>query len=277
MSTLTVPEPAPGLDVVINYETRQTLNALGIYLNAIDFMYQLAQKGWNERLDGGLTVWVEGYDVQVDVDSLYEVHSSFGLEYNHIVFALWKTMLDVAAKSRFCTVLSTIWLRGRILGTLRIRRLTPTTLEGRVNVTNFTDVNATQHSNDITYPSGQYNDPDDTDFSMQYTYSGSRINSKSIFLTVLDALAASAQFSPIASLGTLYAVGPAGDCVISVVPTEHPFAVNYSFVTKALRLMISDIMVKLKKFGGITLQLKWEGGVIAQAQVTGHYRAVGQE
>ena len=124
-----------------------------------------------------------------------------------------------------------------------------------------------RQSNAMSYPSGQYDDPNDPEFSVSYTYSGARINSKGILLAVLDALATCAQFSPEMPFESLGAASASGDCVISIAQVDGPIKVNYSFVTKNLSILVKKIIVPLNKFEAITIQLKWETAVIAEASI----------
>ena len=274
VSTLTAPEPPLGFEVDIRYGTREPLNPLGVYLSAIDCMYQFAQEGWYKGFTGGLIVWAEGYDVQVVVQALREPHDRLALETIHIVFGLYETLVAVATQSRFCELVTTLLLHQRRLGYLHIQKRTPQKLESGTDGTNLTVVKVFPPSNDVTYPSGQFIDPDDPKFSIHYTFSGTRINSKGIFLAVLGALAASAQYSPDRSFVSLRATSPGGDCAINIHETDDPFEMNYSFITKALRIMITDIIVPLRKFEEITFQLKWEAFTIGESYIKLADRAV---
>ena len=230
-------------------------------------MYQFAQIGWHEKFAGALTVWVEGLNVEIDVESSHMSHGSVRLEVNHAIFGLYETIMDVAALSRFYQVHVTLSLHRRQIGVLLIRRRTSRTLDGGNNATYLSLATKSPQSNAVTYPTGQFTDPDDPEFSVSYTYSGALINSKDIFLVVLDTLATAAQFSRATSFTSFHAISPSGDCVISIVAIDATFQVNYSFVTKALRIMILEIMVQLKKFGEISLQLRWQTSVMAELSI----------
>ena len=223
--------------------------------------------GWNKKLERALTVWTESFDVQIDIAPSQMSFGSIPLVTNHVVSGIYETIVDVAAKSRFCEVLSTLSLHMRHIGTMRIEKVTPRTLDAEANVTLLTIADVHSQSNDITYPSGRYKDPDDVEFSIDYEYSGARINSKDIFLVVIDALATAAQSSPDTLLNSIHAVSPSGDCVINIAKVGGRSKINYSFVTKALRLLITDIMVKLRKFEEIGFRLNWDASVVAEASI----------
>lgn len=219
---------------------------------------------------GALTVWSSGFDVEIDIESSRGAHGSVPLETVHIVSGLYETIVDVVAQSRFCEVHTTLLLHRRQIGILLLQKRSPTrTLAtGGANATSSVSVDSVAQENAVVYPSGTFTDPDDAAFSLSYTYSGVRINSKDIFLAVLDALATAAQFSRVKYFQSLTAVSPSGSCAISIVANLGSiFRVNYSFVTKALRFLIVDVMVPLGKFEGLTLQLKWETSEMAEMSV----------
>lgn len=248
----------------IHYDESKRLSLLGIYLTAIDCMYDFAQEEWHEPQTLILTFRSVGFDVQIEIEP---AQTALQLRVNHVILGIYDTILDVAAKSRFCETLSTISLHGRHVGTLRIENKTPTIMGSGSNATNITIADAFPRGNAVTYPKGQFDDPDDPEFSIEYIFYGGRIYSKDIFLAVLDALATAAQFTDSAPFNSLGGVSPSGDCVINIIGVDGPYQINYSFVTKALKILIMGIMVPLTKFEEIALRLKWKGALLAEASV----------
>lgn len=229
-------------------------------------MYHFARTDWQKRLDGGFTVWSEGYDVQIDVLSTSRPLNSLKLQTSHIVFGLYTTMVDVAAHSRFCETHTDFFLNRRRVGVLVIEEKAPRTplRSGGINATGTSIRSGSPQSNAVTYPSGTFNDPDDIGFSVSYTFSGVRVNSKDVFLAILDALATTAQFPQAAPFTSLSAISPSGGCTVRVDAVER---MNYSFIIKTLRLVISDIIVPLGKFEEMTLQLKGDDSTVAEGSI----------
>lgn len=268
MSTLAAPVSPPGFDIDINYDTSKELNPLAVYLCAVDYMYHFAQKDWSERLVGGFTVGVDGFNVEIDIASS---QGPYGLQLltSHIILGLYETIIDVSANSRFCEVTTTLSLYGRQIGVLLIqKRGVGVSKEGGINSTGPVLVKGPTNSTTVAYPSGHLVDADDPDFSISYTYSGARINSKDVFMAVLDALATAAQFSPSTPFGSLTARSPSGSCVINIAEEDSPFPINFSFVTKALRVVIVDIMVRLRNFGALALELEWQNVKMAEGSIS---------
>lgn len=265
---LSAPVPPPWFDIDIHYDTSKVLNPLGVYVTAIDFMYHFAQEGWDKVLDGGFTIWAEGFDVEIDIEASHPPSGPLRLQTSHIVFGLYRTIVDVAAQSHFCEVLTSLFVHRRQIGMLVIEGRTPRLLEqGEYNASNGIILRASTLGSAVTYPSGDITDPVEPEFSVSYTFSGDRINSRDIFLAVIEALAISAQFSWRTPFRYLDSSSPSGKCVVRIVSIEGPFKVNYSYVTKALRSMIRDVMVILRKFEDVTLQLKWNTFVIAEGSI----------
>ena len=237
---------------------------MGIYLCAVDCMYHFAQADWYQELTGGFTTWVNAYDLEIDIESSHGIHGDFQLQTRHIVLGLYETVTDVSAHSRFCEVLSTLSMHRRQIGTLVIQKRAPS----KSNATSSVVDQGSPSSNAATYPSGQVNDPDEPSFLISYEYSGTRINSKDIFLAVIAALATAAQYPPMQPFRALNALSASGDCVISILGADSSFRVNYSYITKALRTIVVHIVVVLAKFEEMRFQLELETLTIGQGSIS---------
>lgn len=266
LSTLSAPAPPPGFEVDIHYDTSNILNPLGVYLCAIDFMYDFARKGWNKRLSGGFTVWQEDYNAEIDIESLHQ--SSVQLQTCHIVLGLYETIKEVSAQSRFCEVLTTLSMHRRQIGSLAIQKKTrQTTNTVRANATNSLMAKGVSSSNDPTYPSGLITDVDDPPFTVTYTFNGIRTNSRDVFLAVLDALATAARLPSDTLFQSLNAISPSRACVISVAVDSSQSRLSYSYITKALRAVVTNVMVVLRKFEEVTFQLNWRGDKMVEGSI----------
>ena len=232
-------------------------------------MYHFAQLGWDNPIAQSITYWAEGYNVQIGIETTQGSHGSIRLATNHIVIGLYTTMVDVAAQSRFCEVHTTLSQHQRRIGRLLIEKKTSSTLEqGGTNATNLLLGKGSLQGSVLTYPSGRVIDPDDLNFEVAYTYSGARLNSKDVFLAALDALATAAQFNRLTFFESLNVISPSGACTISIVAIQSStFKVRYSFVTRALLILITDIMIHLKNFGEVTLRLEWKRSAMAELSV----------
>ena len=208
-----------------------------------------------------MTIWVHGFNVEIDIESIGDVHH---LDYGLILLGLYETMVDIAAQSHFCQASTTLLRYGRRIGTLTLEKARQRTLGGNLtNIANSSLLTAASQSISVTYPSGSITDRDDRSFSVSYIYSDLPINSKDIFLAIIDGLVTAGQSSPNTLFQSLYALSPSGNCLIRIIAVDQ---VNYSYVTRALKL-VRDIMVMRKKFGEMTFELKVEGRTVASGSV----------
>ena len=232
-----------------------------MYICAIQCAYDLAQLGWNTAYTGGMTIWVDGFNVEIDIESAGGGHH---LDNGQILLGLYETMVDIAARSRFCQLCTTLVRYGRRIGFLSLEKARQSTLRGNVaNIANSSLLTGASQSSTVTYPSGYIVDRDDRSLSVSYTYFDFLINSKDIFLAIIDGLVTAGQFSPDTPFQSLNAASPSGACVITIVEVDQ---VNYNYVTRALKL-VRDIMVMQKKFGEMTFELRLEGRTIASGAV----------
>lgn len=232
-----------------------------MYTCAIQCAYDLAQLGWNTAHTGGMTIWVHDFNVEIDIETAGGGHR---LDYGQILLGLYETMVDIAARSRFCTVSTTLLRYGRRLGFLSLEKATQSMLGSNVtDVANSSLLMESSHSMAVTYPSGSITDRDDRSFSVSYIYSETLINSKDVFLAIIDGLVTAGHSSPGTPFQSLNAMSPSGTCVISIVQVDQA---KYSHVTKALRL-VRDILVMQKRFGEMALELKVDGRTIASGSV----------
>lgn len=242
-----------------------------MYLSAIDFMYQFAQRGWDTTLKDGFVVWAYGYDVEIDIESSQGRYGPLELKTSHMVLGLYQTILQISTESKFCEVYATLSLHQRQIGTLKIQKKISQSI--KANYSMNTMHNRLWGSEErpkiisATYPSGELIDSDDPRFVITYTYTGIRINSRDIFTAIIDALADSAQFSSITIFETLNARSASATCAISLSSTESPSQITYGFVTKTLRALIWGVMVSLAKFGEMTFELKWKDVNMAQGSI----------
>lgn len=89
---------------------------------------------------------------------------------------------------------------------------------------------------------------------------------KKIFIAILDGLATSAQYADDARFQHLTVTSAWGGCRISISEAVGLQRINYSFVTKALRILTWDVILRLRVFRGMTFDLKWEGTSMATTQ-----------
>lgn len=270
-TAVSIPASPSGFFVSWHFEPKKPLNILAIYLSAINCMYQYAQKGWDNIFEGGARTWVTGYKVEVDLENTQRPGGPLQLLISHIVLGLYYTIVELWRSKRYCKVTASLSTHNRQRGIIRIQDLGSPVLSVDTANDNLTNIMAGALSfSTPTYPSGSVSDVDDHRFTIDYAYDGGRIASEDVFIATLDGLATSAQYVDNIRFQHLAATSASGKCQIDISEVANPLQVKYSFVTKALRILTLDVIRYLRKFEGMTFDLKWEGISIAK----GYMKAV---
>ena len=214
-------------------------------------------------------MWTREFSVEIDVVASQAPGSALQLQTRHIILGLYETMIAVSENSRFCELQTRLSLHGRQIGILKIvKKVAGTTTEmNNLNATTSTMAKPSLNGDVLTYPSGQVIDTSDPSFSMSYAYSGVRINSRDIFMAAIDALAIAAQFDPGTAFSSLHAESASGNCLISIAQVDGLYQMSYIHVTRALRIMVADVMLTLNYFGAVELVLKRQGVPMGKMEV----------
>ena len=114
----------------------------------------------------------------------------------------------------------------------------------------------------FTADTGRMADPEDPRFSLSWTFTGARLNSRDVFLAAMDGIAAAARFSPAKRCAQLSAATPrAGSgVVVNMSSMKHPQRVRftYHYASRAL-LLISRVMQAENRFGVMGFYMEYEG------------------
>lgn len=266
VSTVDAPTPPYGFDVDLHYDSSVKLNPLGVYLTSIDCMYKFARKGWNEVMPGGFTVWTDEYNAEIDGEAAQAPGGPLPFRTSHIVLGLWAALVEVSTQSKFCELRASIYLQRRQIGALAIRPKGSHLINNH-NVAFHNATIQTLLNNTATYPSGRIPDPDNKELTISYTYTGDRINSRDVFMSVIGGLVDIAPFDPLAPFESFTAISPSGKCVTTFVKLDDQSPISFSFIVTALRLIIWDVIVKLRKFEAMTIALEWNGVRTAEGSI----------
>lgn len=289
--SLTAPSLSPGIEISIDHDFNKKLLAIGMYLTALDITYALGRAGWYDRPIGpegfrayavGQGVWRQGYDVEIDIKNSQEPRDPLQLRTCDVVTGLWQLMVQVAADDLYYETVLTLKQHYRAIGTVTVKELK---LAATANSTNAdatlvststlpanADLALTQASPKNltagpTYPTGRIVEPRDRRFTIMYTFTGTQIKSKDVFMAALGLLAGAAQYAPGAPLQSIQQVSPSKRCVITVRSFPVPHQVTYGFVAYGLRPLIYWIMLPLEKFEEMTFVLEYDGYRLAEGHV----------
>lgn len=114
----------------------------------------------------------------------------------------------------------------------------------------------------LTTGTGSMVDSEDPSFSLTWTFTGARLNSRDVFLAAMDGIAAAARFNPGKRCARLSAATPGSrsGAVINISSMKHPRRVgfSYQYASRAL-LLISRTMQTENRFGAMNFYLEYEG------------------
>lgn len=263
---VTSPTPPAGYQVLLRFDESLPLNPLGVYINAIELMYKLAQEEWNDYIHEDLYMSVTTYNIWIIAASTPQHELQISL----LVIGLQDSIIAMARLSGFFRLTVNLSLNGLVIGHLDFGRIE--TPPYNVTSTGYTkevllSINKIQ-SNGSLSNSGQIVDPYDSKFVVSYTFYGKAINSKEVFTAVLDGLAISAQYKSEEHCSLLEAVSVSGTSAISVsqIPS-FPTRLHYSDVTKALLILTTGVIVTRRRFGEVEFEISYDGIQIAEGYI----------
>lgn len=229
-------------------------------------MCEFNRRDWDEAFRQNMRMWAIGYTVEVYVETTQGPDGPLPLRTSHAVLGLYRAISAMSANTKFVETMATMSLQRREIGTLRVRRLEKPASDS--NSLDTLDSNVPNNANNVaTGPSGTVIDPDNPGFLISYAYSGTRINSKDIFLAFLDALALTAQHNVTSSFGSFTATSQSRKCQITISEVPGEYQVSYDYVIQGLRILIWDVFVRLRMFEEMALQFDWKGKKIAEGKV----------
>lgn len=229
-------------------------------------MYEFAKTGWDDPLARNMRIWAYGYDVEIDIENWQGPGGPLPLRTNHVVLALYEVVVAMSTSVRFFEVAATISIQRRRVGVLKMERLRP------INIAHDQPEGINESKPETTKsivnaPSGTVIDQDDPRFTISYAYSGARINSKDVFIAILEALAITAEYTDTLPFHSLATTSASRKCMITFSDARSGSKLHYSFITQALRILTWDVIIALKLFGEMTLQLLWDGQKIAEGNI----------
>lgn len=289
--SLTAPSPPPSIKLSIDHDFNKKLLALGMYLTAIQVMGIFGTRDWDSKPLGpkvfrytavGPGVWQKGYDVEIVIRNSQKPEDPLQLKTSYITTGLWETMVQVAVYNLYYETVLTLKQHYREIGTLTIKEPTLGATENGTNEdANSLSTPALPRTADLaptqaipvnlttipSYPAGRVVDPRNPSYTITYTYTGTQINSKDVFMGILGLLADAAQYTLATPLKVLQQVSPSKRCEISLKPLVADPRVNYGNAAHGLRNLIFWIMLPLENFGGMTFVLEFNGLKFAEGSV----------
>ena len=255
---ITVPR-VPGFGMSFAFDRGDLLRPLDVYFTAIQLMYELAQRNWDESIFALIEKYIEGYNVLFLFINHQPPGATNQLKVQHCVAALFRAVLTMTEQVMFCQLRCRLTLRTHEIGGLSVAPVDyAATANTSVDLHGDPDGPGTNTSNSTLWlDHGQIVDPDDFLFVIDFHWHSKSIKSTEVSLAILDALATAAPFDRNDECVELEALSPQGDCVIFIDGDVARKKLTYAFATRALKLMYSDLIVRQKRFGDLYLELQY--------------------
>ncbi|KAL6716092.1 hypothetical protein ACLMJK_005658 [Lecanora helva] len=239
---LAAPSPPPGFRTTVTFDRSQRLHPTWYFIVVSGFFLDLARHGWNDRIT---TPIIRKLIINLAVEPT--------------------TMHD----DSFFNTEAAISLNNNPIGRVRIFfELTspPVNNENGQIANKSAGLGNVTSTSILTTDSGTVHDPTCPDIEVRWEYQGPRINSKDLFLAILDGMASAARPDGSSRCNHLDAVSPlssTGQAVISLREEGGGGAggrgMTYDDVKVALYLVWRDVNVGLNKFGEMNFDIFVKG------------------
>ena len=280
--SVTAPSPPPSIQLTIDHNVNKKLLALDMYLTASKAMLGLGRMGWDDKPVGTQGYRVTAHDVEIDMKNSQTPEDPLQLKTSYIVTGLWETMVQISQNNLYYETVLTLKQHYREIGTLTMKEPTVGAAANGTNadasllstpaILGHADLALTQavpvnQTAGPGYPYGRVFDPTDRRYSIMYTYTGTQIRSKDVFMAIIGLLADAAQYSPATLVERMAQFSPSKRCLIRLTCFHRPYQLNYGFAARGLGLLIALIMLPLEKFGEMTFQLEYQGYRVGEGVV----------
>lgn len=239
------------------------LNPLGVYINAIELMYRLAQYNWDAHIYEEIRMSVTFYNIWI----LAAGAPSDRLQVSHIVIALQDCIIAMARLTGFFRLSALISLDGEMIGHLEFgNNQSPSDNNTSVSLQEDSSLLVNNNRSDgSSINSGHIVDPNDHRFVITYDFYEKAIDSKEIFTVVLDGLATSAQFEPNEYCDVLEVHSMSGTVAISITKIlGEPTLVRYYDLTRSLLIIVTGVIVRQRMFRELGFSISYNGLEIAE-------------
>lgn len=245
------------------FDDKRPLRPVEVYQTAIQMMYDLAQRSWTEHLVVVDSKQFGDYNVLILFINPQKPTAPRQMQTMHCVAALYRSILMMTDAVMFCLLRSHLYIQGQTIASMSITPIDDATIAGTTNASGTaltSGVDERLNSTSLTVlgaDRGQIKDPLYPSFTANYYFYGKSIPIKAVSVIVLEAMAAAAPYSmntKCPELTVLSADGGAAILIDSVV-SRHEF--TYKWVTRALKILYQLIVMPLKRFGDVYLELRY--------------------
>lgn len=249
-----------GFEIFCQMEYMHQLRPLEVYQTGIQMLYEFAQRPWIELVYVADSKKFLNYDVLILFINSQPPTRPNQLQVKHCVASLYRAISIMTDGVMFYQLRCHVSVMKDELGALSITPWDDVPVASgnasKIALTRQVDGISNNASIDrLTSNSGQFRDPDNPSFVMNYHFFGKAINSKSVSMAVVEAMTMAAPFPVSGRCKELSVVSPDGACAIFIesISSHHEF--TYRWATRALKNLYQHIIVAQKRFGDIYIEL----------------------
>lgn len=259
------------------FDNSKRLRPLEVYQTAIQLMYEIVQRGWDDTVHVMIAEQIEGYDVLMLFLNHQVSTAPDQLMVGHCVAALYRAIVVMTDGVIFCQLRCHLSIFDKRIGALSIAPVKDSlavdggnfTATSNWNLTS-TDVSTTTH---LGADSGTVQDRDNPRFTITYHFLGKTITPKEVSMVILEAMASAAPYTKNAECKGFEVVSTDGGAAIiveSVFADRLPF--TYGWATRALKILYQHIVVPGRRWGDVWLEIKYNDvkiGEMRMLRITG--------
>ncbi|KAL8902873.1 MAG: hypothetical protein Q9171_007577 [Xanthocarpia ochracea] len=252
------------------FDAKRPLPPFQVYSTAIELMYEIAQRGWDDPVHVMAAKQIEGYDVIMLFLNPQSPDEPDQLQIKHCVASLYRAIVTMTEGVLFCQLRCHMAIGDRSIGALSIGSMKYPSLEDAAvgNVTtalptplagNRTSLTEFSSDTDLGADSGTIRDIEFPHFTIKYHFYGKSINPKEVSMVVLEALATAAQFARSEECKELQVISPTGGAMIIIEGGLKPgLRFLYGWATRSLLILYQWIIVGQKRWGDIWLEMHYD-------------------
>ena len=246
------------------------LRPLEVYQIGIQMLYSFAQRPWNEMIYVADSKKFLNYDVLILFINSRQPSEPVQLQVKHCVTSLYRALSIMTDGIMFYQLRCHISIMKDEVGALSITpwddyAISSVNVSKKAPTNHIHEISKNVPPDGLTTNSGQFKDPDNPAFVMNYHFFSKAINPKSVSMAVVEAMTAAAPFPTNGKCLELSIVSPDGVCGIFIesISSHHEF--TYHWATRALKNLYQHLVVAQKRFADIYIELWFDAeGIFEQ-------------
>ncbi|KAK0510999.1 hypothetical protein JMJ35_006551 [Cladonia borealis] len=278
--TLSVPPAPPAFTADMVIDATKPLSSKSVYLVAVEAMYTFAQVRYDKEILTQTRITQTFSDVSIIVENVQSAGAIDQLENSHVIEGLYRGIVMMIERSWWCEAIIGLNVHGTIVGYITILGPQQGAALNSTAAIPPAAIAAARSLEARSRVGGRCLDREDPFFQLDWTHeteSSTGMAQEAIYTAVLSGLADAALHDPgsltteVNAMGPVVGQGPSAyrcDFHISIDPDDgYQGPLTYYLVTKTFRDVAGYIMTLANWYGEYTIDLYYQGQLIAYAEV----------